>query len=716
MTKENLYSEDTYIIMRGKTETLTIIAATILALLVAGPTYAEDADKVTQQSLEEIVVSGSRESEPLKEMPKGIGVIRKEEITSVKPAQPTEILNRIPGVWVAPTAGEGHMTAIRQPLNTNPVYLYLEDGVPIRSTGFFNHNALYEMNLPGADRIEVIKGPSTALYGSDAIGGTINVLTRPSPANLEFDINPEVGGYGWYRLLANGGNTWGDNGFRVGLNVTHSDGWRQRTGYDRQGGTVRWDSALSATATLKTVISFFDIDQKTGGANGLLKADYEQRPYYNYHTFDFRKVKAFRASTEFEKDLGGGSTVSFIPYFRHNEMKLLPGWGIFRAGNNYYGYESDTQFYSLGLMSKYRHDFSTLRTRLIAGVDLDYSPGQYGERRLQAFKTGDQFTSYSFVSSTTNNYDFDATFKEVSPYVQTETTPVEKMRLTLGARYDNLSYAYSTNLEANNNRPDNTDRYFSHISPKVGATYEFAPELNAFASYTNGFRVPSANDLFRGSSGTASTSVKLKPIKVDSYEAGFRGIISDVVSYEVSAYIMQKRDDLVSFSPATNVTQRLNAGKTEHKGIEFGIGIQPIKELRLDSSYSHATHRYKDYVVSSAVNYSGKEMALAPRDIVDIRLAYIPAILNGGRMELEWIKLGSYWLNDANTERYSGYDVFNLRLSYNMTRQWEFYGRLINLANKLYAYTATKGGSDAALYCPGAPRTLFVGATYRFGH
>jgi outer membrane receptor protein involved in Fe transport len=77
----------------------------------------------------------------------------------------------VAGVWVSVTGGEGHQTAIRQPLNTNPVYLFLEDGVPTRSTGFFNHNALYEVNLPGAEGIEVTKGPGSALYGSDAIGG-----------------------------------------------------------------------------------------------------------------------------------------------------------------------------------------------------------------------------------------------------------------------------------------------------------------------------------------------------------------------------------------------------------------------------------------------------------------------------------------------------------------------------------------------------------------
>ena len=75
----------------------------------------------------------------------------------------------MPGVHVNVTGGEGHMTAIRQPITTSAVYIYLEDGIPTRSTGFYNHNVLYEINVPQLAGIEVSKGPGSALYGSDAM-------------------------------------------------------------------------------------------------------------------------------------------------------------------------------------------------------------------------------------------------------------------------------------------------------------------------------------------------------------------------------------------------------------------------------------------------------------------------------------------------------------------------------------------------------------------
>jgi outer membrane receptor protein involved in Fe transport len=673
------------------------------------------AEEKKAEQLEEVVVTGSREAEPLKEKSQAVGVIKQKEIKDTKPSHPSDIMNRIPGVWVNVTAGEGHITSIRQPLTTNPVYLFLEDGIPIRSTGFFNHNALYEINIPGAERVEVTKGPSTALYGSDAIGGTINVLTRPSPLKPEIEINPEIGSYGWYRLLASGGNTWGDNGFRLDLNNTHSDGWRERSGYDRQSVTLRWDRAIGTTASAKTIMTFSNIDQKTGGSSGLIESDYKTKPWYNYQTFDFRKVRAFRVSTEIEKEIDKDSLLSFIPYFRWNEMDLLPGWGIFKSGTKYYGYDSTTKFYSLGLLSKYRQDFKTMKTRFIGGIDIDYSPGEYFERRIEAFKTGDKYTSYTYATSTTNNYDYSATFFGISPYAQAEFSPVKKLRLTAGARYDNLSYDYETSLTPNSNRPADAKKTFTHISPKAGLTYEFTKDISGFLSYNHAFRVPSAGDLFRGNSGTASTAVNLKPIKVDSYETGLKGKITDIFTFDTSLYLMEKKDDIVSYSPSTGVTERLNAGETEHKGIEIGLGIKPLKKVELNTSYSYATHKYKTYSVSSTVDYSGKEIPQAPRQIINTRLAYKPSLLKGGIAELEWIKLGKYWLDDANTEKYSGHNLFNFRVSYKISKLLEIYARVINITDKLYAERASKSGTDAALFAPGQPLTFFTGITYNWG-
>ncbi|MBI3755217.1 MAG: TonB-dependent receptor, partial [Deltaproteobacteria bacterium] len=184
----------------------------------------------------------------------------------------------------------------------------------------------------------------------------------------------------------------------------------------------------------KTILAYSNIDQETSGGAPLTKADYDSRPWYNYNTFDYRKVEAFRLSTTIEKELGEKGLLSAIPYIRQNRMDLLPEWGIFKSGANYYGYESTTQFYSLGLLTKYRRDFEPLRSRFIAGIDLDYSPGSYQEKRLIVTRdtTTLKYTSYRYDTSTANNYDYDATFTGISPYTQFELSPVDRLRFTIG--------------------------------------------------------------------------------------------------------------------------------------------------------------------------------------------------------------------------------------------------------------------------------------------
>ena len=197
--------------------------------------------QVVAQAMPEVTVTGTREKTPPQESSAAVGVINPAVIEDVRPTHPAQIISQVPGAAVAITNGEGHTTAIRQPFTTNPVYLFLEDGIPIRSTGFFNHNALHEINIQMAGGIEVVKGPGTALYGSDAIGGIINILTRTPPRTPELSLSGDIGSFGWRRALVSGGSGYENGGFRADVNVTHTDGWRDMTAYDRQSANLRWD-------------------------------------------------------------------------------------------------------------------------------------------------------------------------------------------------------------------------------------------------------------------------------------------------------------------------------------------------------------------------------------------------------------------------------------------------------------------------------------------
>lgn len=682
---------------------------TLIGSLLVFPIVA--AENETTTKIDEVSVIGTREAQSLKETALSVGIIKKDNIENDKPAHPSEIMERVPGVHVNVTGGEGHMTAIRQPITTGAVYLYLEDGIPTRSTGFFNHNALYEINVPQSERIEVLKGPGSALYGSDAIGGVINVETKPSPLKSEADVSFEAGEFGWKRILIGNGSAFENDGFRMNLNLSRTDGWRDATEYDRKSATVRWDRSLESGASLKTVLSTSDIDQQTAGSSRLLADDYYNNPTVNYTPISYRKVSAFRLSTAYEKE-SSDSLLSVTPYFRSNKMELLPNWALSYDPTVY-----ETKNNSLGLLIKHRKDYAAMRTRIVMGMDVDYSPGGRVENAIAATKVGNIYTSYTLGSLL---YQYDATYAAASPYAHVEFSPSDNWRVTTGLRYDLMSYVYDNKLTTlttgNHIRPADTTVKFSHLSPKIGATYQINPTLNGFISYRQAFRAPSESQLFR--SGKAINTVDLKPIKVASIETGLRSKEKNT-HYEVSIYYMQKKDDILTYQDTVaNTRETMNAGSTLHQGIELGFGTQFSESLMLDLAASYAKHTYEEWNPKTGVSYTGNEMESAPRLIANTRLAYKATALNGGKFEVEWVTLGDYWMDPANTYKYAGHDVINFRVNHFISKQFELYARLMNVADKRYAtnasYSPAGFGPEKFEYAPGMPRTFYAGMKYKF--
>jgi outer membrane receptor protein involved in Fe transport len=656
--------------------------------------------------LGDIVISVDREARRRAETPATISVLAGDAIRAAHAAHPSDLMAQVPGAWVNVTGGEGHMTAIRQPQTTSPVYLYLEDGVPTRSTGFFNHNALYEVNLPQADRIEVVKGPATALYGSDAIGATINIGGRAPSAEPSLEASLEGGAHGWGRLLLSASGTRGANGLRADLNLTRTNGWRDGTAYDRQAGTLRWDRELGAATSVKTVATFSVIDQATAGSSAVSRDDFRAHPTVNYTPISFRKVRALRLSSEL-RHVAPRSLFTLTAFARDNEMEILPNWSLAYDPTTY-----TNGHRSLGLMAKYRIDLEPLSTRLIAGVDLDHSPGHHLEKVVQPVRDGKIFTEYELGSTI---YDYDVTFLGVSPYLQAEFAPVERLRLSAGLRYDRLGYDYTSRLAplttGPHRRPADTSVRYGHLSPKLGVTYEVAPELNLFASYGHGFRAPSEGQLFR--QGQAAHTLGLSPVRADSYEGGVRGRVGTALRYELSAYRMVKLDDILSYTHPDGTRETVNAGRTLHRGLEAGLGVALPYQFQLDLSYAHSRHRYDNWQPRTGVDLGGNEMEQAPRNVASTVLRYEPRGPDGGAIALETRWIGSYWLDAENTARYEGHTLLGLRGELPVRGRVAIFGRVANLLDTRYAelasYTAARGEELA----PGMPRAVYLGIQYR---
>ena len=239
-----------------------------------------------------------------------------------------------------------------------------------------------------------------------------------------------------------------------------------------------------------------------------------------------------------------------------------------------------------------------------------------------------------------------------------------------------------------------------------------------FASYNHGFRTPSENQLFRSGvtslarSAAATAASALRPILAEQFELGVRGN-AQRWSYELVFYRLNKRDDLLSRLDG-NVIIETNNGSTQHQGVELGLGREITPKLRIDLAASYAKHSYTLWRGDRTVNgqpqsfdYSGNEILASPRLLANLRFTW--QATTSTRAQLEWVELGSYFLEESNREgKYDGHRLFNARISTQLDQHWSIFARITNLADKRYADSASYS-SNMAMFSPGLPRAVYLG-------
>ena len=713
---------------------LAVILLGVTGLAAAVEPLA-DLPRVDAPLLETIVVTASGSANTLADTAASMGVISAQEIEEVNPLHAAELMNRIPGVNIVQigSSGEGVMAAIRQPVSTSPVYLYLENGVPTRAAGFFNHNALYEVNTSAANGVEIIKGPGSALYGSDAIGAVVNVLSgRPPKADkLSVDVTGGEDGYG--RVQLKGAKVTANHGFTGKLDLVDNDGWREQTNSERSSFTGSWNTDVSANWRVNTVFTGTILDYDTGGS-GLSYEDYKDDPEQFGNLIGYRDVRAFRVSSAFERDFDR-STLSITPFLRSNELEYVATWTLNTGRvtppppwcpscpaslDSQDAHINESGHDSIGTLIKWDYSLSA-DSFVVTGLDIDYSEGYQKQTYIERSDTdpGDYWLAYTPAGLL---YDYDVEVLSLSPFVHYESQLTAALRLNAGLRYDYSEYDYTDNMGAApvdplHLRPEDQSVDFNHLSPKLGLTYQFSEDINGYASYRHAFRVPSSGQLFR--SGSTADSTDLDPVKVDSFDIGLRGNLTERIAFDSSIYYMLKEDDILSVLDSnTGARRNTNAGETEHYGIELGFDIILTETLDLYIAYTQSEHKYKDWEDRSG-DYSGNDMPNAPESFANVRLRYGPMWLNGGRLELEWIHQGEHWIDEKNSDdgratdrdTYEGHDLVNIRANYWLSSDIEVSLRVLNLSDELYAETTGKWGPS---YTPGRPRTAFVGAKYTF--
>lgn len=640
-----------------------------------------------------LVVTAERRATPASDAPTDITRLDRETLSFISADHVSEALARAPGVALHRGSGAEHLTAIRSPVLTGGAgagsFLFLENGVPIRSPGFANVNGLFDAHYEIADAIEIVRGPSGALYGANAIHGVINVFT-PAPAE-DFSANVEIFGdsedrYKWRGAVS---GARGAHSLLVGASVTSEAGYRRDAGLDQQKLTAR-HIYRGAGWSADTIFSFHNLEQETAGF--IFGADTlrdRERRRDNAFPDAYRDAKSARLQSTIEIEKSAETSIRITPYARWHEMgfpqHFLPSNAL--ETNSHWG---------AGVQSGVYHEAGPLS--LIAGVDAEIASGE-----LREFQSAP--TIFSFTQGLHYDYDVDAFYG--SAFAQGRYAFSPRTSLTAAIRVDGAIYDYTNNTDTGIVgrflRIDDTVDRFLTASPKVSVRHEFSERASGYVSFARGARPPQTTDLYRLQIN--QTGDRARPEIIDALEAGMSVGDDDKVRLALTGFYMNKRNFFFRDADGFNVTN----GKTRHVGVEADVTIKLADTVSLQSAITYAAHTYRfDRPVgraSEAISF-GDDIDSAPRVIANTRAAWRP--VDRLRLEAEWVFLGSYFTDAANDHSYDGHNLLHLRAEAGVSDQLSIFLSIRNVTDALYAERADFAfGNDR--FFPGEERTVGVG-------
>ncbi|MCF8469517.1 MAG: TonB-dependent receptor [Parvibaculum sp.] len=682
-----------------------LLFSLVFSLAAIGSAAAAEPDQPASKRilmLEDITVTATGIGAPRATHTGNISKIDGEDVDFIRPAQPAEALNRLPGLNIQQGSGAEHLTAIRSPVLTGGAgagsFLYLEDGVPLRAAGFANVNALMEAMDEVSGGIEVVRGPGGARYGSNAEHGLINFLSRPPSPDGDAEVSVQGGSNDSLSLTGTAGTTLrgedlSTHGIRASFASIHDGGFRLSSGLDQQKGRLRYDFETPGTR-VRTSFTAVNTNQETAGyVNGYKSYKDRARFKTNADPDAYRDAWAVRAAMRVEHDLADDLMLVLTPYARKNDMEFLmhflPGTPTETNGH-----------WSGGLLSSLVAGLDGGH-RLIFGFDSEYTDGSLTEIQ-------DGPTVGTVPQGV--HYDYNVKALVLAPYIHSEWRLTPATSVTAGLRFEYTRYDYD-NHTANNDFgrfrriADRTDS-FADVTPKIGVLHRFSDAVTGYVNIARGARAPQTADLYRLQ--TLQVPGEAKSEKLDSIELGARGDWRGI-AYETNVFYMEKSNYYFRDAAGFNVSN----GKTHHAGIEVELAAPLGAGFDIAAAASYARHTYAfDNVTPSETIHDGDDVDTAPRTLANMRLGYAFAA-GAGRAELEWVHMGEYWMDAGNTVEYDGHDLFNIRLDYALAEHVSVFGKVTNLLNRRYAERADVGFAGAR-YFTGDDRGFFVGTSLHF--
>ncbi|MGE5236954.1 MAG: TonB-dependent receptor family protein [Acidobacteriota bacterium] len=699
------------VVLRPAMRPLAWLVALAATVLLAGPVLAQSAQPTPTPAAQEIprvagsevVVTAPRIEVPLKENPAATTVVSGEQLANQpKTINAKEVLLLVPGVKVDDQAnGERvHMSIRGQGILTERGIRGIKvllDGLPLNDpTGFAPD--LFDVDWATVKRVEVFRGPASALWGGGASGGILNIETRDGgPGAASGEVLASAGSHGFWKVLTEVGGTDGNLNYRVSGSRMMLDGYRVHTAAHATNlyGKFRFD--LGGGDHITAIIagtSYFN--ENAEGLNIAQVRQDPRQPNPDALTFnEFQRTRRATLGVTGNLAVSAVSGLEFALYARHTEwQEAVPSSVDHRA------YDSPGGF----LQYSFNTPLGPFKNHLSLGADLDlqtfndYQRPNLGRAREGAVILADQ----------------DVHQRGTGVYLLDQLELSPQWSVMAGVRSDSIDNTL-TDLLRTEGVDHSGSRSFSKSTGRIGVAWNPVAEFGAYASWAQGFLPPATEELAHNPDAFGGFNEHLVPATSRGVEAGVRGALGGMFTYDVAVFRLLTDNDFGRYRVASRPLETFynNAGSSRRFGVETLVGFYPSAQWSMELAYTYSHFRY-DHALFSGVTYYDTPLPNSPDHMATLDTEYriTPDLAVGLEAEIQ----SRAYVDPTSTIWVGGYTLLDARLSYRVRIAGAetvllLYGR--NLTGKKYI-AFTEPDPDGNSYQPGPEREVFGGVQVHF--
>lgn len=682
--------------------------------------------------LEDIVVTADKREQVLQKTPGSISAFSSRDVQQYRLWNSKELTALVPNLYANNSGDDRNVASIRGITTTSydPAVAVYVDGV--------NQFSLdtYIPQLADIERIEVLRGPQGSLYGRNAMGGVINIITKQPGNTLNGFAEVSIGDYGLQRYSAGIRTPVVKGKLFFGASAVYN----KRNGYynnEFNNSSFDKQDALTGNYYLKYLLNekwtiTYNFKHQNNTNNGAFPMVYGVEDAiadpYKVNQNAIGKMADNTLNTSLSVQYSGKRFLfnSQTAYQSNRRIYKTPVDGDFSpidgvtVINDYGGDWNKVKVFT----QEFRFSSPAQHTSALSWVAGAYlfsqrNPNKQGTHFGEdAELLGVPGTNFASINTSLGKNKGLALFGQVDYAITKKLSVIGGLRFDRESKYLNVKGEYQPDGEdAITTQPDTaTTAHFSAVSPKLGLAYKVSAGSNLYAVYSRGYRTGGLTQL--SSDPSQPPLYPYKPEYSNSFELGWKNLLyQNRLRINVTAFYTSVTDAQVPtlvLPDAITVTR--NTGKLNSKGIELELGAKPVKGLELTYNFGYTDAKYSSLKVSQngdEVDLNGKRQIFTPDMTSMLAVQYSYPLVAKKLVSLvvraEWMYIGQEYFDLANTIRQSPYQLLNLRAGVTTKKvDLFFWGR--NITGKKYVAYAYDFGAVHL----GDPSTVGVTASFRF--